>query len=114
MPSIKIGQRVRMGEKLGPTGSSGIPNIDRQAHLHLGVFFSKSGKYAAFKHRLIPLAGHYMDPLALMRGKMPVDSHSMAALPKSQKRVKVPYMLTSGEIVPPGAKIIWPYACKKN
>ncbi|MFC1491455.1 peptidoglycan DD-metalloendopeptidase family protein [Nitrospinota bacterium] len=111
MPSLKIGQRVRMGEKLGPTGRSGIPGTNREDHLHLGVYFSKSEKYVAFQHQLIPVAGHYMDPLALMRGKMPVDSHSMAALPKPEKQVRIPYKLTTGAIVPPGTKIIWPYAC---
>lgn len=111
MPTLEIGQRVRMGEPLGPTGRTGVPGRRREEHLHLGTFFSKSEKYVALEHRFIPVEGHYMDPVALMRRQMPLDSHSMKALPEAEKRVQIPYKLTTGEIVPPDTKIIWPYAC---
>lgn len=111
MPTLKIGQRVRMGEPLGPTGKTGVPGRRRQEHLHLGVYFSKSEKYVGLRHRFIPLEGHYADPVALMRRQMPLDSHSMKALPETEKGVRIPYKLTTGEIFPPDTKIIWPYAC---
>lgn len=111
MPTIKIGQRVRMGEPLGPTGRTGVPGWKREEHLHLGVYFSKSEKYVGLQHRFIPVEGHYADAVALMRRQMPLDSHSMRALPEKEKRVRIPYKLTTGEIIPPDTKIIWPYAC---
>lgn len=111
MPTLEIGQRVSMGTPLGPTGRTGIPNPMREEHLHLGVYFSKSEKYVAFQHRFIPVEGHYADLVALMRRQMPLDSRSMKALPEAEKRVLIPYKLTTGEIVPPDTRIIWPYAC---
>jgi hypothetical protein len=36
----------------------------------------------------------------------------MRALPDSERRVRIAYKLTTGEIVPPNAKIIWPFACR--
>ena len=111
MPEVAIGQRVRMGDVLGPNGKSGVPGEMREPHLHLTVSFSKSPKYARNKWLLVPMEGHYADPVALFRGKMPIDTQAMRALPKSERRVKIAYKLETGEIVPPGAKIIWPFAC---
>lgn len=68
-------------------------------------------KYVGLKHRFIPVEGHYADLVALMRRRMPLDSHSMSALPERAKRVQIPCKLTTDEILPPDAKIIWPYAC---
>lgn len=111
MPTLEIGQRVRMGEPLGPTGRTGIPGRMREEHLHLGVYFSASKKYVELQHRFIPVESHYADAVALMRRQMPLDSHSMKALPEAEKRVRIPYKLTTGGIVPPNTRIIWPYAC---
>jgi murein DD-endopeptidase MepM/ murein hydrolase activator NlpD len=111
MPEVEIGQRVRIGDVLGPNGKSGVPGEMREPHLHLTVSFSKSPKYARNKWLLVPMEGHYADPVALFRGKMPIDTQAMRALPKSERRVKIAYKLETGKIVPPGAKIIWPFAC---
>ena len=111
MPTLEIGQRVPMGEPLGPTGRTGVPGRQREEHLHLGVYFSTSQKYVPLQHRFIPVDGHYADLVALMRRQMPLDSRSMRALPEAEKHVRIPYKLTTVETIPPDTKIIWPYAC---
>ncbi len=50
--------------------------------------------------------------VALFRGGMPIDSHAMRALPECERRVKIAYKLKTGEIVPPDARIIWPFSCR--
>ena len=119
MPKQAVGQRVRMGEVLGPTGNTGIDRTGgqstrRRPAIHFGVFYSTSEKYAALRHAVIPAGGHWMDPVALYREKLPLDSRAMKALPEEGKRVPISVMLEGGATVPPGAKIIWPYACKRK
>lgn len=113
MPKVELGQRVRMGQILGPNGKSGIPSGRRKPHLHLTVNFSSSPKFSS--HRgvlLVPMEGYFIDPVALFHGGMPIDTHAMRTLPDSERRVRIAYKLTTGEIVPPNAKIIWPFACR--
>lgn len=114
MPQFKVGQRVRMGQVLGPNGKSGIPGRRREPHLHLTVNFSSSKQYAVTKELVVPLQGYFADPVALFRGAMPIDTHAMRALPQNKHRVKIAYKLKTGAIVPPNAKIIWPFACRPN
>ncbi len=130
MPTLDIGQRVRMGEVIGKTSNSGMsgrearrrygsgggsgrrggPGVRRHA-LHFGVLYSTSRKYMKNEKRLIPVDAYWMDPNALYRKLPPFDSASLKALPEKQKQVPIPYMLSSGEIIPVDTKIIWPYSC---
>ncbi len=112
MPEVEIGQRVRMGDVLGPNGKSGVPGRNREPHLHLTVTFSDSPKYARTRGLLIPMAGRFADPVALLRGKAPLDTGALAKLSPAEREVAIAYKRTTGEIVPPGAKIIWPFACE--
>jgi hypothetical protein len=69
MPKLEIGQRVRLGEILGPTGNTGIGRNGRQSMrrrpaIHFGVFYSTSDKYAIIRDRVIPVDGHWMEPVA--------------------------------------------------
>ena len=120
MPKQQVGQRVRMGEVLGPTGNSGISvrtgeqSRRRRPAIHFGVFYSTSEKYFAGRRRIIPVDGHWMDPNALYRNKLPLDSHAMKALPEAEKQVAISYMLEDGRVFPAGAKFIWPYRCKRR
>jgi hypothetical protein len=116
MPKLEIGQRVRMGEILGPTGNTGIGRHGRQSKkrrpaIHFGVFYSTSDKYAVIRDRVIPVDGHWMDPVALFRKKMPLDSEAMKALPEAEKQIPISVMLDSGEVIPANSKIVWPYLC---
>ncbi len=62
---------------------------------------------------VIPAQGYHTDPVTLFRGRMPIDSNAMRKLPDSERRVAIAYKASTGEIMPPSAKIIWPFLCNK-
>jgi murein DD-endopeptidase MepM/ murein hydrolase activator NlpD len=130
MPTLDIGQRVQMGQVIGKTSNSGISGREaRKRHgsgggsgrrggskirrhaLHFGVLYSTSRKYMKNKKLLVPVDAYWMDPNALYRKSPPFDSASLKALPENQKLIPIPYMLTSGNIIPADTKLIWPYSC---
>lgn len=149
-PRLSVGDRVRMGELIGPTGNTGrTPGRNgagrhggrrgegdfgrnassaprggmrgrgggggaRRPAIHFAVYYSASPKYAALPNIVVPADGYWMDPNALYRGKLPFDSKSMRALPASEKRVPIPYMLPDGEVFPAGSRLIWPYTCTRR
>jgi murein DD-endopeptidase MepM/ murein hydrolase activator NlpD len=112
MPELRVGRRVRMCQKLGPTGKTGVPSRRRQEHLHLDVYSAKTDEFVAFTRRVVPVEGRYVDVVTLMRRRMPLDTRSMLELPAAERRVPIPHKLTTGAIVPPDTRIIWPYACR--
>jgi len=113
MPKVRIGQHVRMGELLGPTGKSGIEQLRRREdHLHVEVLYSASEKYVTIKYGIVPVDGHYADVVTLMRRRLPLDTNVMRGLPDAERHVAIPHRLTSGVTVPSDTLIIWPYACK--
>jgi murein DD-endopeptidase MepM/ murein hydrolase activator NlpD len=119
MPKLKVGQRVEMGEVLGPTGNSGIGRSGKQSKrrrpaIHFGAFFSQSEKYAVIRDRVIPVDAQWMDPLALYRSKPPLNSKSVKMLPKAEKRVSIAVQYKDGEVSPSGARFIWPYRCSRR
>jgi murein DD-endopeptidase MepM/ murein hydrolase activator NlpD len=116
MPKLEIGQRVRMGEVLGPTGNTGIGRHGRQSRrrrpaIHFGVFYSTSDKYAVIRDRVIPVDGRWMDPVALFRHALPLDTDAMKSLPEAEKQVPIAVMLAGGKVIPENARIVWPYMC---
>lgn len=122
MPKQEIGQRVRMGEVLGPTGNSGLkPGTNQQNHrrrpaIHFAAFYTKSEKFVELEKKIsviIPVNFRWMDPLALYRNKTPLDSQTMKDLPDAEKRIPVSVMFEDGQISPNDAKIIWPYTCER-
>jgi murein DD-endopeptidase MepM/ murein hydrolase activator NlpD len=118
MPALETGQRVRMGENLCPTGNTGITRPGkrgkRRPAIHFGVFYSVSELYADIHDRIIPANGHWMDPIALFRKKLPMDSASMKALPEAEKQVVIPVMFDDGATFPASTKIVWPYTCTRR
>ena len=114
MPDLRIGQRVRMGQALGPTGKTGVPSRRREEHLHLDIYYGKTDEFAAFRRRVVPVEGRYVDVVTLMRRRMPLDTSAMLALSEAERRVPIPHKLTTGAIVPPDTRIIWPYACRPS
>ncbi len=114
LPKVEVGQRVAMGEVLGPNGKSGVPGKRREPHLHLTISYSDRPEYARTKGLVIPANGRFIDPVAVFRGGMPLDTHAMLALPDGEKRVAIAYKSTTGEIVPANARIIWPFACRPH
>ncbi|MDP6623079.1 MAG: M23 family metallopeptidase [Alphaproteobacteria bacterium] len=120
MPKQELGQRVAQGEILGPTGNTGrgrranVQSRRRRPAIHFAVFYSPSDKYVAFATKIIPLEGRWMDPNALFRKALPLDSHTMKGLPAGQKKVPISVMLEDGEVIPAGSKIVWPYLCSRS
>lgn len=119
LPALQPGERVRLGQVLGPTGHSGVDRTGMQSQrrrpaVHFAAFFSAKEGYVDERERIIPVEGHWMDPVALYRGALPLDSRAMRALPEAGKKVNVAVMLEDGTVLPAGAKIVWPYACRRN
>lgn len=119
MPSVKVGERVRKGQVLGPTGNTGIGRSGRQSGrrrpaIHFAVFYSTSPRYVDDRDRIIPAEGYWMDPVALFRNKMPLDSGAMKALPEAEKEVPIAIMFEDGQTLPADAKIVWPYTCTRK
>ncbi|MCR4378307.1 MAG: peptidoglycan DD-metalloendopeptidase family protein [Rhodospirillales bacterium] len=120
LPDLAIGQRVRMGEYLGPTGNSGVSGKGgkqislRRPAVHFAVFYSTDERYAENNDVIIPVDGRWMDPVALYRKALPLDSVSMKALAEMEKLVPIPIMFDDGSLQPADTKLIWPYACKSQ
>jgi murein DD-endopeptidase MepM/ murein hydrolase activator NlpD len=114
MPEVRIGQHVRMGDPLGPTGKTGVPSQRRGDHLHVEVLYSTNERYVETRHGIVPVNGHYADVVTLMRARMPLDTNVMRALPDAERHVAIPHKLDSGSTVPTDALIIWPYACTED
>ncbi len=113
-PEVHVGQRLKMGDYLGPNGKSGVPGKRRQPHNHLTVNISTSPNYVVTDSLVIPVDGHFIDPVALFRGETPLDTHAMLALAEDERRVKIAYRDDKGNTHPPDAKIIWPFVCEAD
>ncbi len=120
MPELEIGQRVKVGQNLGPTGNTGInPKLGydagkRRPAIHFAIFYSASPEYTIHRGHVIPKDGHWMDPNALYRGRMPLDSAATKALPEAEKQVPIPVVLNDGTMRPAGSKLVWPYSCWRD
>ncbi len=120
MPKQGVGQRVRMGEVLGPTGNSGIDpktrvqSTRRRPAIHFAAWYSTSEHYTEQNDIIIPVDGYWMDPNALYRKTLPIDSPSMKALPEAEKGVPISIMFEDGKAFPADTKIVWPYRCKRE
>jgi murein DD-endopeptidase MepM/ murein hydrolase activator NlpD len=121
MPDLVVGQRIKMGEVLGPTGNSGNGvggkisrrNLRRPA-IHYAVYYANGPRYAVTRSYVIPEDGHWMDPIALYRSQAPIDSQSLAKLPPTEKSVLVPVVFTDGKFSTTQTKVIWPYPCQRE
>lgn len=122
-PRVHVGQRLKMGDVIGATGNTGVMGCElkheicrgtRRPLLHFDILYSTDERYYDTGTLLIPFGAHWMDPNALFRKTLPVDSRSMLALPEAQKAVPISYLLESGELHPPDTRMIWPYACRRK
>ncbi len=114
---LNVGDRVKMGQFLGPTGNSGAQNSNsrraRRPAIHFAAWYSDKPGFSIERNVVVPVDGWWMDPHAMYRLKPPFDSKSMAALSSSEKDVPIPVMVEGGEFIPAGTKLVWPYACSK-
>lgn len=115
MPALEMGQRVKVGQRIALTGSTGTRGrhygSGGHPHLHLTAFMSPDDRYAA-RAIFFPLDGQWIDPLAVYRGE-PLDTPSVRSLSGDAKSVAIPYLTEGGTVVPAGkGRLVWPYACK--
>lgn len=91
-------QDVRRGQVIGYVGKTGNATY---AHLHLNVYGDRSMPVGGRRWR------YRYDYLQLLSGDMtPIDP-----VKKREQKVPVAYIDQSGQIHPPNAKVIWPFAC---
>lgn len=119
MPTLELGQRVRMGDRLCPTGNTGIgltgvQSNRRRPAVHFAAFFSASEQYVQVRNAIIPAEGYWLDPVALFRKTLPLDSNTMKELPEAEKKIPVSIMFDNGETFPTDTKIVWPYTCTRK
>lgn len=120
LPPQAVGQRVRMGEVLGPTGNSGVTQnaksdvAKRRPGIHFAVYYSDSSRFAEVGSYIVPEHARWMDSNAFYRLSAPYDSPSMKALPATEKVVPTPVMFLDGAVEPTDTRKIWPYACKRE
>ncbi len=120
LPDMVVGQKVAMGQVLGPTGNSGISpktgkqNKGRRPAIHFSTLYSTSKQYSESQNIIIPLKGYWLDPNAFYRGKVPLDTAAMKALPNIEKAVPIPVMFEDGSTNPPNTKLVWPYTCRQE
>ena len=122
-PDFEIGQRVKMGQILGPTGNSGISargrrggaqSSNRRPAIHLATFFSAERTFSEYNNVVIPADGYWLDPMAMFRQTPPFDTPSVIALPDAEKGVAVPVMFDDGTTHPASTKLVWPYTCRRE
>jgi murein DD-endopeptidase MepM/ murein hydrolase activator NlpD len=114
LPVWEPGQRVRMGETLGPNGRSGVPGISRNPHLHLTMAISESPRYGILNNNVVPEMGRFIDPVAVFRGRQPMETAQMQALTGDDRKVPIAVMFEDGSVSPAGARVVWPFHCKKR
>jgi len=120
LPEFKIGQRIQMGQIIGPTGNSGISgkgqmggnqSKSRRPAIHLAFFYSLSPKYTEVNNTIVPVDGFWLDPMAFYRQKPPFESKKVKQLPENEKKVLIPVLLKDGTVLPSDTRVIWPYSC---
>ncbi len=113
---LALGARVTLGTTVGITWNTGTTGgraygPSGHYHLHLSAWHNDSGEYTKTKKMTVPNNGHWLDPLAMMRGG-PLFSAEARGLGDTDKQVRFAYKAADGKVVPEGAKIIWPFVCK--
>jgi len=117
MPPIQVGQQLKIGQLIGPTGNSGISGkkrnrqSNRRPALHFAAVYAETKQYAVFRDIVVPINARWLDPLSLYRHSMPIDSTSMKALPDDDKVVAVSIVDQNGIASEEKSTFVWPYRC---
>ena len=108
---LKIGQKIKVGEVLGPNGNSGKKGKRvRRPALHFAAFYSKSPNWSFFKGGFLVKDGYWMDPVSFYRNEEPFDNKSVKKLKPKERNPSIGYKTKSGNILPKGTKKVWPFA----
>ena len=121
MPDLDVGQRIGLGEIIGPTGNSGVSGRKkrkqsslRRPAIHFSAFYSETEKFAIHRDVVVPVQGHWVDPVALYRQKMPLESEALKNLPDEEKGVPIAVIFEDGQASSASAKFVWPYMCGRG
>lgn len=113
LSKLKPGERVKMGDIIGPTGNSGSMPMNskagalRRPAIHFAIWFSEKPEYTIDPQgNVAPKDGWWMDPTAVYRLKPPFDSITMNGLPEAEKWVRVPVMIEGDGTQPAGTRLI--------
>ncbi len=118
LPQLEVGDRVKMGQFLGPSGNTGTTggHFGGQGypHLHITIYISRSPDYETIKKSVLPKDVQYLDLVALYLNRTPpvVDNHQARDLPDAEKDVPIPYMTPAGTVSPTETRLIWPIMCQ--
>ena len=117
VPALAVGAKVRAGEVVARSGSSGTvgPHYGPRgyAHLHLSTFASWSGNFERQGSRVVADAPRLFDPVAIyVRGLNDLDG--IERMSPEQKNIPIPYVAESGAIVPADSAVVWPVGCKQG
>ena len=109
---IQIGQKVKVGDVLGPNGNSGKKGKNiRRPGLHFSVFKSDSPHWSSFERGFLVKDGYWMDPVTFFKKTGPYGHKKLKKLKKKEKEILISYKTNQGKIIPNNAKKIWPFSC---
>ena len=109
---LKIGQKVKMGDILGPNGNSGKRgNKVRRPALHFAIFKSVSPEWSSFERGFLVKDGFWMDPVTFFKKKPPYDHKKLKKIKQSEKKILIGYKTNQGKFIPHNTKKIWPFSC---
>lgn len=119
LPKFKVGDRVEMGQVLGPAGKTGTTGGHYGGHgyphLHMSVYLNKTGDYRLSRKGVVIVEDvSFIDPLAVYLKNKPANltNHTVRDLPEAEKQVPIAYKDLSGTINPPDTRFVWPFVCQ--
>lgn len=113
LPEISVGEAISVGQVVaysGKTGTTGGHYGDEgYPHLHLSIIKAATGKHKVHKSKIVAPGSHLIDPLLIYQQTN--INNVLKEPPSGEGTVLVPVMSADGNILPNGARIIWPVAC---
>lgn len=120
LPTLKVGDRVKVGQVIGPSGATGTVGGYYGAagypHLHLSTFFGPSGEYEVKGMFASMVSGKdaLLDDSLILYLRDFRNLSDVRKLPEARRSVCPAIVSEDGSIVPPGSKTVWPVACKRK
>jgi murein DD-endopeptidase MepM/ murein hydrolase activator NlpD len=120
LPKLKVGERVKAGQVVGPSGATGTAGGHYGAtgypHLHLSTYFGPSGEFEIRGMFASMVSGKdaVLDDALILYLRDFRDLAEVRQLPEERRTVRPAFVGEDGSIFPPGSKTVWPVACKRR